>query len=76
MQSMGFSGKIAIHPDQIAAINAVFSPSQEDIETARAMIVAAKAARGGAFSFKGKMVDAPVLARAHRLLEYADRSTP
>ena len=75
VQSMGFSGKIAIHPDQIAPINAVFTPSQAEIDIAREMISAAKAARGGAFSYNGKMVDAPVLARAHRLLDYAERST-
>ena len=74
VQSMGFSGKIAIHPDQIGPINAVFSPTAEEVETAREMVAAAKAARGGVFSFNGKMVDAPVLARATRLLDYTDRS--
>jgi citrate lyase beta subunit len=74
VQAMGFSGKIAIHPDQVAPINVVFSPSNAEIETAREMVAAAHIARGGAFSFNGKMVDAPVLARAHRLLDYSNRS--
>ncbi len=66
-KSMGFVGKIAIHPKQIATINEVFSPTLEEIETAREMLAAAQAAGGGAFAFKGKMVDAPVLARAKRI---------
>ncbi len=66
-KSMGFVGKIAIHPDQIATINEVFSPTPGEIDSAREMLVAAKAAGGGAFAFKGKMVDAPVLARAKRI---------
>ncbi|WP_157966470.1 HpcH/HpaI aldolase/citrate lyase family protein [Oceanibium sediminis] len=68
VKSMGFAGKIAIHPDQIGPINAVFSPAAEELEVARAMLAAADAAGGGAFSYKGKMVDAPVLARARRIV--------
>lgn len=69
VKAMGFSGKIAIHPDQIAPINAVFSPGAKEIESARAMLDAANAAGGGAFAFNGKMVDAPVLARAQRIID-------
>lgn len=68
-QAMGFAGKIAIHPDQIAPINAVFSPDAKQIETAGAMLDAARRAGGGAFAFNGKMVDAPVLARARRVVD-------
>lgn len=75
VKSMGFSGKIAIHPDQIPVINRVFSPTDAELETARAMIKASEAVGGGAFSFNGKMVDAPVLARAYRLMEFTNRST-
>lgn len=75
VKSLGFSGKIAIHPDQIPVINRVFSPTGAELETARAMIEAAEAAGGGAFSFNGKMVDAPVLARAHRLRDFTNRSS-
>lgn len=67
VKSMGFAGKIAIHPDQIGPINTVFSPTQEEIATARAMLAASRDAGGGAFAFNGKMVDAPVLARAARI---------
>ncbi|MGI9487388.1 MAG: HpcH/HpaI aldolase/citrate lyase family protein [Geminicoccaceae bacterium] len=73
VKSMGFSGKIAIHPDQVGPINRVFSPSDEEIAAAAALLEASKAAGGGAFAFKGKMVDAPVLARARRLIEIDGR---
>lgn len=69
VKSMGFSGKIAIHPAQVATINTVFSPTEAEIETARAMVAASRAAGDGAFSFNGKMVDAPVLARARRMVD-------
>lgn len=69
VKDLGFSGKIAIHPDQIAAINAAFTPSQKDAELARAMIEAAHETSSGAFSFNGKMVDAPVLAQARRTIQ-------
>jgi citrate lyase beta subunit len=68
VKSMGFAGKIAIHPDQIDPINKVFSPSEDEVATARALLAASDKAGGGAFSFKGKMVDAPVLARARRIM--------
>lgn len=73
VRSMGFAGKIAIHPDQIAPINAVFSATATEVATARAMIAASDSAGGGAFSYNGKMVDAPVLARAHRIVDTSNR---
>ncbi len=65
----GFSGMLAIHPAQIAPINAAFTPSEAEIAHARA-IVAAFAARdgAGAVSLDGKMLDAPHLRAAQRLL--------
>jgi citrate lyase beta subunit len=69
VRDLGFSGKIAIHPDQIPTINTVFSPSAEEIAIAHEMIAAFDKAGGGAFSFKGKMVDLPVLARARRIID-------
>lgn len=68
-KEMGFAGKIAIHPAQVAPINKVFSPSRQEIAEARALIEAAEQAGGGAFSFQGKMVDRPLLARALRITQ-------
>lgn len=65
----GFSGKLAIHPDQVAAINAAFTPSEAELEHAR-RVVAAFAASGGAgvASLDGQMIDRPHLLQAQRLL--------
>lgn len=68
-KEMGFAGKIAIHPAQVAPINKVFSPSMQEIAEARALVEAAGQAGGGAFSFRGKMVDPPLLARALRITQ-------
>ena len=65
----GFTGMMAIHPDQIAIINAAFAPSETEIENARA-IVALFAQNPGAGTLQrdGKMLDAPHLKAAERLL--------
>ena len=70
----GFTGKLTIHPSQIAAVNAAFTPSAKAIASARALLAAWEehsAAGRGAFAFEGEMVDAPHLARARALLERA-----
>jgi citrate lyase subunit beta/citryl-CoA lyase len=65
---LGFGGKLCIHPRQVASVNAAFSPSPELIMWARRVVEATSAGRGAAVAVDGKMVDAPVLARAWRLL--------
>lgn len=72
--AMGFTGKISIHPNQIPVINGTFAPSPDEVAEARALVDAfAEHERRGvyAFSFKGRMVDAPHLARARKLLARA-----
>jgi citrate lyase subunit beta/citryl-CoA lyase len=72
--AMGFSGKISIHPSQIAVINEVFTPSKDALAEARELVAAFAdhAARGAyAFRFKGQMVDAPHLMRAKKLIARA-----
>ena len=64
---MGFTGKLTIHPDQIPVVNAVFTPSDEEVEEAVALLEAFEAAKAEgrmAFRFRGQMVDAPHLRRA------------
>jgi citrate lyase subunit beta/citryl-CoA lyase len=65
----GFVAKMAIHPAQVPVINAVFTPSAEALERARA-IVAAFAANPdlGVIGIDGEMIDLPHLKRAERLL--------
>lgn len=66
----GFTGMMAIHPSQIAPINAAFTPSAEAVAHAHA-VVAAFAANpdAGVLQLDGKMIDAPHLKQARRLLE-------
>lgn len=67
-KALGFSGRACIHPDQVSAVNAAFTPSPEELADARALVEAAKAAGAGAFLHKGKMIDRPVVLAAERLL--------
>lgn len=75
-RAVGFTGKMAIHPDQVSVINETFSPSAEELASARRILEAAEAAHEegeGAFRLDGRMVDAPVIRRAQRVLALADR---
>ncbi len=65
----GFTGMLAIHPTQVAVINQAFTPSEAEITHARAVIAAFEANPGaGALQLDGKMIDAPHLKSARRLL--------
>lgn len=63
----GFTGRVAIHPDQIAIINECYSPANEEVDLAR-RIVAALSGGAGAVAIDGKMYDVPHLKAARRLL--------
>ena len=68
----GFTGKLAIHPDQIAPINAAFTPSADDIAMAEEIIAAFAAdPLAGVLSVGGRMVDRPHLTQAQALLARA-----
>jgi citrate lyase subunit beta / citryl-CoA lyase len=68
----GFTGKLAIHPDQVATINSAFTPSPKAIARARAILDAFLANPGvGVLGVEGEMVDRPHIKRAERLLEAA-----
>ncbi|THF60536.1 HpcH/HpaI aldolase/citrate lyase family protein [Pseudothauera rhizosphaerae] len=67
----GFGGQLLIHPAQVAAAAAAFTPSAQDVEWAQAVRRAAAAAGGGAAVVDGRMIDAPVIARAERILAVA-----
>lgn len=65
----GFSGKLAIHPDQVAIINAGFTASPEELQHAQRIVDAfAQSGGAGAVQLDGKMVDKPHLTQALRLL--------
>lgn len=68
----GFTGKMAIHPRQVAAINDVFTPNPEAISKAQAIIAAfAASPDAGVIGIDGVMYDRPHIARAERLLARA-----
>ncbi|MEP0391216.1 MAG: CoA ester lyase [Erythrobacter sp.] len=72
MRAQGFRGMLAIHPAQIAPINAAFTPSAEELAHARAIVQAfADNPTAGALQLDGNMIDRPHLALAERLLAEA-----
>ena len=73
-KSLGFTGKASISPRHVDVINEVFSPSLAEINYAYEVIDAinlAKAQGKGAISLRGKMIDAPIVARAERTIAMA-----
>lgn len=68
----GFSGMLAIHPAQVAVINAAFTPSDAELAEARAIVAAFDAnPDAGALQIEGRMIDRPHLKLAQRLLGIA-----
>ncbi len=69
----GFTGRFAIHPDQVAIINESFSPSEEDVAFAERVVAAfAAAPDAGAVGLDGKMLDRPHLSQARKILAMRD----
>jgi citrate lyase subunit beta/citryl-CoA lyase len=76
-RSMGYAGKLCIHPSQVVLANEAFTPSDAELDRARRLVAAYDdgiAAGLGAISFDGQMVDEPLAARARALLAQIDRS--
>lgn len=72
---LGYDGKMAIHPAQVAPINEAFTPDPERVEWAEAVLTAKADADEdgrGVFRVDGEMIDAPLIAQAERIVEYAD----
>lgn len=73
-KSLGFSGKAVISPRHVNCVNRIFSPSEGEILHARQVLEAIEEAKRmgkGAVSLNGKMIDAPIAARAKQVLEMA-----
>jgi citrate lyase beta subunit len=69
---LGYDCKTAIHPQQITTIHAAFMPTPAELEWAQALLQAVPDdGASGAFIFQGRMVDAPVLRKARRIVELA-----
>ena len=73
-KALGFTGKASISPRHVEVINAVFSPTQKEIDYAYEVMEAialAKAQGKGAIALHGKMIDAPIVARAQQTIAAA-----
>jgi citrate lyase subunit beta/citryl-CoA lyase len=64
----GFGAKLCIHPQQVGGVHAALAPSADEVAWARRVIAADAAAGGAAVQLDGRMVDAPVVLRARRML--------
>ncbi len=74
-RKLGYVGKAAIHPNQVAILNEVFSPDQERVAYLREMIEVyyeAERAGAGAVSFNGRMIDIAMVKDGERVISFAD----
>ncbi len=72
VRDMGYQGKMCIHPDQIAPVNGVFTPGDEEVERAEKIVAAfdaAEASGSASIQVDGFFVDYPVVEQARRTLE-------
>ncbi len=72
-RDLGFSGKGSIHPRQIPALNAVFTPDEAAVARARRIIETFEDADTGLVVIDGKLIEKPVLREMHRVLAIAER---
>ena len=74
-KALGFNGKASISPRHVEVINSVFSPTQKDIDYAYEVMEAIRLAKEqgkGAIALHGKMIDAPIVARAQQTIAMAE----
>jgi len=71
-RDMGYTGKLCIHPSQLAPVNSAFTPSTEEVIRARRIVEAAETQGTGATVLDGKMLDTPVIKGAQRIVETAE----
>ena len=72
-RDLGFSGKGAVHPKQIEVLNAVFTPSEEEVTRARRIIAEFESANTGLVVIDGKLIEKPVLREMHRIVAIANK---
>lgn len=75
-RGFGMGGKACIHPAQLATVQEIFSPTEEELTWARQVVEASREGRAmgrGTVVLDGAMVDLPVARRAERILAAADR---
>ncbi len=75
VRALGFVGKLAIHPQQCATIQAAFQPTSEQVARAQQLVAAFEAADGHVANIGGQMIDVPMYRSAQRVLAHAGVST-
>ena len=73
VRRLGFAGKAAIHPTQVAVIQRAFSPSDEELAWARKIVAAYESQQGGVLLVDGRLIERPVIRAAHRNLRIGAR---
>ena len=73
-RNLGFTGKLAIHPNQIDTLNQAFMPSEVEVEQARQIVSSLTKAISGALAVDGRMVDEAVVRRARQILRAAGQT--
>ena len=75
-RAIGYSGKLCIHPGQVALANAAFIPSADEVDRARRLLEVYENATSeglAAIDFEGQMVDEPLAVQARRIIATADK---
>lgn len=72
-KNLGFTSKSSIHPNHIETINSIFAPSKDEIQEAQRIITKASTEKKGAFSLDGKMIDAPIIEKARKVIKKAQQ---
>lgn len=67
-KALGFTGRACIHPKQVSGVAAAFTPGEDELARARAILEAFDKAEGGAALFNGKLIELPVIRAARRTL--------
>ena len=73
-KDLGFSGKGAVHPKQISALNEVFTPSPEEVAKAQKILAAFEEANTGLVVVDGKLIEKPVVREMQRIVSVAKRA--
>jgi len=72
-KDLGFAGKGSIHPKQIAPLNKIFTPSDEEISRARRIIKTFEDAETGLVVIDGKLIEKPVMREMYRIVSIAEK---
>ncbi|MFB6282490.1 MAG: CoA ester lyase [Halobacteria archaeon] len=72
--TLGYDGKLAIHPRQVGVINKAYTPEDEKVEWAEKVLEKNEEVGGGVFEVEGEMIDGPLVKQAERIMERVEAS--